>query len=217
MFLRFLRSSAIPVFLVILFIITLSTMINVCFQRTIDSNPRLQKHPVGKTTPAQFPILVISPVSGGSYEARIAFKWSLNEYLKNTPGHTFIVPNGQEDLLNKNLDAKYTYYNLPTNDQGSYPCGTGGFKVEKRLPNGHQLIKVNGTWDDDRVNIGWYEASREGFKPLYYQFYFGPGVAMSAGFSGFAANFMLWLIGVIGYNVYRRKKGQNPNRPFLWF
>lgn len=134
----------------------------------IDREQRIRTQTVGKDIPRLFPVVVVSPSDGGGLQAAIVFHENLEEYRKAHPASSFVVPMDKVTELNAQI-KKYSY------DSG---YGVGKFSVSA-LPNGRQAFEVSGTWDDDRVNIGWYEADSKGFSPKRHVWFFAPGLVMT--------------------------------------
>jgi len=117
--------------------------------------------------PNLFPVFVVSSSGkSGDLIPAIVFYENLQKYLKAHPDYSYTVPTDKVEQLNKYL-KKYNY------DSG---FGVGRFSVTTN--NGKQLFRVDGTWDDDRVNIGWYEATPKTFTPKRYCWYFAPGYSV---------------------------------------
>ncbi|MEN6356833.1 MAG: hypothetical protein ABFD83_07080 [Armatimonadota bacterium] len=146
---------------------------------------------VGSNIPDMFPVLVTTPVKSSTLpDVAIVFNKDLADYLEAHPGSKFIVPISRVDELNSQL-KRFTY------DSG---FGVGGFSVTK-LPGGRQRFKVEGTWDDDRVNIGWYEADSSSFKPIKCVWYFGPGLVMKYTPVIFVFNLVVAFIIMIAWKI----------------
>ena len=151
------------------------------------------KQEVRENIPEMFPILVITPGEGNKkYKAQLVYKKDLEDFLKKNLKYTYLVSEGQDDYLNREISGKYPWQ--------------ARFKVE-RLTNGKQLLEVVYQWDDDHANRGWYEATDREIFPKYYQCYFGPAIAFQALAKGFGRALILWaIVGVFAYIILKQFK-----------
>ncbi|MCL5105148.1 MAG: hypothetical protein M1133_13695 [Armatimonadetes bacterium] len=157
---------------------------------------------VGKDIPSMFPILVLSrPKSDKRYRAAIVFHESLASYLNNHPDHSFKVPLSQAGGFNEQL-KKYSYHSS---------LGVGRFSVTE-LSNGKQRLKVEGTRDDDIVNIGWYDADSSTFTAIKYVRYFGPGLALMYLPIVILFNFLLSIGVCAAYRFAVRRRAQQAHQ-----
>jgi hypothetical protein len=163
-----------------------------------DVQARLRKVPVGSRIPSIFPVLVVSGGDKpGDYRAKVVYHEDLQEYLKTLPSYSYLVPEGQEKSLNRYLKDSLHGKAWTFDDQQGW-MDPGWFSA-KTLPGGRQLLEVHRSFDDDRVNVGWYIADVKSFRPTYYQFYFGPRLVLRAFPQSLLANGILW---VVLYGVY---------------
>jgi nitrate reductase NapE component len=149
---------------------------------------------VGEDIPALFPVVVRYGHADGAGEARIVFHRHLEAFMEQVPNPTFRVEPEEAASLKKGLPSLHQVMATPHEERH---FGAGGFEVED-LGNGRQRFEVSGTWDDDRVNKGWYETDGQTIEAQRYVVYFGPGIALmyspiiviaSLGFWAFA----MWL------------------------
>ncbi len=133
---------------------------------------------INKNIPDNFPVLVLTYTNKSSeYDARIVFNWALDRYLKDNPKHSFLVPPGQLDTVNKKLKRQIKAI-LTDYSNNRKQFGAGEVAALRSLPGGRQHLKVRGTWDDDRENVGWYVAGPSSFTLERYQVFFGPGLCI---------------------------------------
>lgn len=124
------------------------------------------KQAVGENIPAEFPVLVITPDEGNEkHKAQLVYKKDLEDFLKKNVTYTYLVPEGQDDYLNKEIAKKYPWQ--------------AGFKV-KQLPDGKQFLEVVYQWDDDHANRGWYEATDKQIFPEILSILFRPRNSLSS-------------------------------------
>lgn len=135
------------------------------------------KKAVGWPPPDMFPIVVLTPETDG-VEPHIVYYKDLEAFRKTHPKMTFLIPSGSETALNQRLDQK-SRYRRDDFDSASPDPWSAEFKVRRISPT-QQFLEVSATWDDDRENIGWYEAEGQAIHPRQHQFFFGPGVVMGS-------------------------------------
>ena len=145
-----------------------------------------------------FPILIITPGGkDGTYKAQIVYKKDLNSFIENNQEYTYLVPEDSEGRRDKEI------LQFPRSGDQWHAA----FTVEESV-DGRRSAKVECTWDDDRVNIGWYEATDKEIFPKHYQFYFGPGLVMRAFPIAFALDVTVW---VAVFVARRRSKKRRIN------
>ncbi len=152
---------------------------------------------VSGNIPDLFPILVIS---GGdqSPTAKAIYYRDLKNVTGQMSSYSFLVPKGKEELLNSQLRNQSRSLMSPPdfNSESDNPW-FASFEVKEIAP-GRQTIRLSNTWDDDRVNIGWYEATDKESFPKKYRYYFGGVFALLAlGFSIFFTIVSLVLIRLV--------------------
>jgi hypothetical protein len=149
-----------------------------------------------RNLPAKFPILVVTHDGAKrSYEAEIVYKESLDAFLASHPSYTFLVPEGLDESLQKEIYSRCRCSPGYRGDRYDWQAGHwfAHFKVERRSKD-RQSLRVECTWDDDRKNVGWYEATDKEVIPKSYLFYFGPGVAIYEGTRALFIAALIWLI-----------------------
>ena len=130
-----------------------------------------------------------------SLEAHIIYKKDLDDFLKYYHEYSFLVPVGQAEKLNEELLRR----SYGVTSVSHYPW-LMRFKVTP-LANGRQLLEVEYQQDDDHANVGWYETDGKEIIPKFHKRYFGPGLVFSVLPWAFAANVVLWGIG-LGFYAY---------------
>lgn len=163
---------------------------------------------VGKKVHGTFPVLVVTR-SHQHYRARIVFYWALQHYLKTLHSYSFTVPPGLSRQLNKELAVAP----LEERSTTSRMFGMGSFSV-RQLSRSVQLLEVKGTWDDDTVNVGWYEARSTGIHPTYRLRYFGPGQVLRALPASILVTLVLWVITLL---VLLRRRHRTERQALLGF
>lgn len=126
------------------------------------------KRVVNENIPALFPVLVLISDHTGSVRPYVVFHRDMNRVINLHSSYTYTVPNGQVDHINDDLARR-------TEDNDIVDAAILEVRNNK---DGSQFIKVQGSWDDDHVNIGWYTSSNRRYTPLFYQTYFGPGLVL---------------------------------------
>lgn len=113
---------------------------------------RNEKREVKEEIHPSFPVLVIIPKADGSrYQADTVYYAEREEFLKKNQEYTFLVPPGQEEILNAQLAKAY-------------------FKVQQ-LAEERQLLEVFFTKDPEWINTGWDEATERNIVPKYHKSY----------------------------------------------
>lgn len=165
------------------------------------------KFPVTKETISDtFPVLVItrSPKSA-EYHARTLLYRDLKTYLAKQENYTFLVPAGMDEQLNAELEKNSRASKDPPNfDWDSIDPWWAYFEA-KRLSDERQYLEVYHTWDDDRDNTGWYEATANEIYPKYHQHYFGPSVVLLMVPVSFLITCALWIAFVLVLKLRRRR------------
>jgi hypothetical protein len=113
---------------------------------------------VAKPTPDWLPLLVFTP-------GQVDIIWydQLDDFKREHPDYSFLVPRGQEDSMNEKLLASYRR-KVPTAD--AFPK----FEVEELAP-GRQSLEL-GLYGDGETVV-WYEVTDKEISPKYYKMY-GP-------------------------------------------
>lgn len=122
------------------------------------------------TLPALFPVLVIA-----DERPQIVWGDKLEEFKAAHPDYSFLVPPEKVAAYRQQIEANVRARQSPPNfDWGSELPWSASFKIEGHA-NGRQQLLVDATFDDDRMNMGWYEATEKEILPRYHTLYFGPG------------------------------------------
>ncbi len=159
-----------------------------------------------KTIPELFPILVITPGHApDEYRAKTVFYKDLNDYLAKNRNYTFLVPAGKDEELNEELKQNSRASRTPPSFDWESPEPWWAFFEAERLSDGRQYLEVYHTWDDDRDNTSWYEATDKEVFPRYHQLYFGPGVVLAVTPISFLINCALWIASLSAYRLFRKK------------
>ncbi len=104
-------------------------------------------------TPKLFPVLVVVPEqSGARYAAYVVVNEDLEEFKREHPDFSFLVPKAAETFLHETAH----HYKYPR-DRRAY------FKVEQ-LGMGRQSFEVRYPLFEAH-SVGWYEATAQGFEP----------------------------------------------------
>ncbi|MBS1808612.1 MAG: hypothetical protein JST84_10515 [Acidobacteria bacterium] len=120
--------------------------------------------------PDSFPVLVIA-----DKRPQIVWGDKLAEFKATHPDYSFLVPPEKEAEYRQQIEANVRALQSPPNfDWDSELPWSASFKIEGHA-NGRQQLLVDATFDDDRMNVGWYEATEKEIQPRYHTMYFGPG------------------------------------------
>jgi hypothetical protein len=153
------------------------------------------RHKVKIEPGAASPIFQVAVIDSGKGEL-ILLEKELEEYRKTHPNYSFLIPVGQNDLVQQQILASY-----------KEKYGGEGYPVVKSqtLDASHQSIELymNG---DPHDEVFWYEAGEKQIVPKYYMA-FGVGhlllmIAISVGLSLFE-----YLIGARIVGFIRKLRG----------
>src|SRR5262245_36138841 len=123
--------------------------------------------------PEMFPVVVRV-----DDRARIVWWDSLTDYLKERPSYSFLIPENQTDIFKSQINSN-TSANLASSDSDSESGKPWeAFFTVKTIAPGKQALKVYATWDDDIMNVGWYEATEKEVFPQHHTSYVGPGLGL---------------------------------------
>ncbi len=170
-------------------------MIHLCERRYVQ--------PLAGEIPDHFPVLVCWPQRGGAWNARILYYRDLADFRKRTVGVTFQIPEGQEAQVRATLAAHCRARTGKATDPW-----IADFRVEPG-PAG-ALLRVEGSFEDKYVNVGWYTAGAYAIRPVRHMFYYGPALLMAVFPLAFLMALALW---VGGYVVVERLTGAAPADP----
>jgi hypothetical protein len=126
--------------------------------------------------------------------AQIVWGNHLDQYLKDHPNCSLLIPEHQTDKFQSQIKANIRGAESPPNfDKTSERPWDASFTVQTIAPD-KQGFKVYATWDDDWMNVGWYEATDKEIFPQYHTLYFGPGLAFTHLPIAAAITAAFWLI-----------------------
>lgn len=172
--------------------------------------------------PDWFPVLVIIPGKDNQLDCGIVYYRRWKDLLKKSSESdkklfTYLVPKGKEKILHDKIfkknqsNQKYLTYDDDSPDLwfavfNAFKANPqfADFKVDY-LSDGRQLLKVECTWDSDRVNVGWYEATDKHIFPKKYLYYFGPDVALRTIIFSFILTSITWIFAEVYINKRRKK------------
>lgn len=136
------------------------------------------------TEPEYFPVVVITPD-----KSELVFAKDLDKYEKENPNYSFLIPNGKEDLINKQL-----------NDDQIRRHGKGTTRISaKTVAEGKQEVEFEIIGDG--LFLSRYEATDKEMKPLMFKssgpmfVMFPCGATFFFGFIGFLLlRCIIWFI-----------------------
>jgi hypothetical protein len=164
------------------------------------------KHSISSTVPARFPFLVFTS-GAGRPSVHVVYQEQLAAFLMRQPASTFLIPDGADDFYRGEL-ARQSRHGRHDFDTRSADPWVAIFEV-KRLDGARQAVRLDATWDDDRINVGWYEATERAVRPIAYRHYFGPGLFMKAGMAALVLHAVFWGILVFVSFVRSRQPDRN--------
>jgi hypothetical protein len=147
------------------------------------------KSKVDGNIPDTFPVVVRA-----GDEAQIVWGNDLKQYLKDHPNYSLLIPEHQTNKFQSQIKSNIRGAKSPPDfDKTSDRPWDASFTVHTIAPD-KQAFKVYATWDDDLMNVGWYEATDKEIFPQYYTLYFGPGLAFTHIPIALTITTALWLI-----------------------
>jgi hypothetical protein len=105
----------------------------------------------------KFPVVFISQKDGNPV-ANVVYYSEREKFLQAHPDATNLIPVDDMSELNQQLAAQKT-------DLDGKPIYHAKVEIEENAPD-HQDVKASLSWSNDITNIGWYESSDSGIKPL---------------------------------------------------
>ena len=163
------------------------------------------KREVGSVIPDGFPVFVSANDGTDSF---IVLHGEMAAFLKSHKDHSYIVPDTNLRSINEYLVLYKD--ESPTGDTkaNSVPYdGPVASVLEVKInADGSQEVKVEGSYDDDHVSIGWYTAREHEYKPHYYQAYFGPGLVIKALGKVFLITTVLYSLAMVLWIRYRNRR-----------
>ncbi len=109
--------------------------------------------------PDYFPILAVVPENDSSYTAHIVPKRDFDNFVREHPDFSYLVPKDLETYLNENLPQSPTDLFRP-----AY------FEVSE-ISAGRQRFEVRYPIHPEAYSVGWYEATAQGIEPNRYFFF----------------------------------------------
>ena len=109
--------------------------------------------------PDYFPILAVVPENETSYTAHIVPKRDFDNFAREHPDFSYLVPKDLEAYLNENLPQSPVDLFRP-----AY------FEVSE-ISAGRQRFEVRYPIHSEAYSIGWYEATAQGIEPNRYLFF----------------------------------------------
>ncbi len=153
------------------------------------------------TLPNSFPVLVLA-----DERPRIVWGDKLEEFKAAHLDYSFLVPPEKEAEYRQQIEANVRARQSPPSfEWDSELPWSASFKIEGHA-NGRQQLMVDATFDDDRMNIGWYEATEKEILPRYHTLYFGPGHVLGTFPVAVLITAAIWIVVRI---VWRAKFGGN--------
>ena len=147
------------------------------------------KEPVRGPMPAKYPIVAMADGRAG-----IVWGADLEPFKQQHPDYCFLVPIEQLEPLREELASQTRSHQQPIGIELDPDAPWDAWFEVKQLDSGRQAVMVDASNDDDRENVGWYEATAQEIHPQYYRHYFGPGrvIVVAAGAT------ILTVIAIIG-------------------
>jgi len=109
--------------------------------------------------PEDFPVLAVVPENDSSYTAYVVPKRDLDNFAREHPDFTYLVPKDLEASLNENLQHSPADLFRP-----AY------FEVSE-ISAGRQVFEVRYPIHPEAYSVGWYEATAQGIEPKRYLFF----------------------------------------------
>jgi hypothetical protein len=149
----------------------------------------LGKRKLDGSIPDAFPVVVRV-----GDRAQIVWGDQLDQFLKDHPNYSLLIPEYQTDKFQSQIKSNIRAAESPPNfDKTSDRPWAAFFTVQSIAPD-KQAFKVYATWDDDWMNVGWYEARDREIFPQYHTKYFGPGLAFTHLTIAAGITAAIWLI-----------------------
>ncbi len=168
---------------------------------------------VDQNIPEMFPMLIVYPqTTGRSLSVKPIYHKDYSLLLQNEKNFSFLIPIGTEDKINELLKQQSRGYKRPMDFNTESESPWEARVTVERTENGKQAIRFFETWDDDRINIGWYEASDKTFVPKRYLFYFGPAASTPAIFYALVLFFAL----LVAKALYKSFRGLRARATIGW-
>jgi hypothetical protein len=125
-------------------------------------------YPVWRTPVREYPVLVVTPDQRpGLYHAQIVLWGDLENFCRENPQYSFLVPEGQDSDLHSQMPNHDFQWAIAQKGSRENPV-SARFDVT-RLGNGRQKIVVSGSWyrNSNASVQSWYEAEAHKIYPKY--------------------------------------------------
>jgi hypothetical protein len=139
--------------------------------------------------PGAFPLVVRV-----GEKAQVVWGDDLNQYLNDHSNYSLLIPEHQTDKFQSQIKSNIRAAESPPNFEKRSDLPWDAFFTVHTIAPDKQAFKVYATWDDDWMNVGWYEATDKEIFPQYHTYYFGPGLAFIHLPIAAAITTALWLI-----------------------
>src|SRR3989344_2095813 len=117
--------------------------------------------------PEMFPLLIVYPPTNSQpLSIKPIYYKNFNETLIQNRNYTFNIPEGKEAEINKLLKEQSRAFMKPRDFNWESENPWEAHIIVEKSENGKQAIRFFETWDDDRENVGWYEANGTKFTPV---------------------------------------------------
>src|SRR3989344_9545315 len=112
--------------------------------------------------PEMFPLLIVYPPTNSQpLSIKPIYYKNFNETLIQNRNYTFNIPEGKEAEINKLLKEQSRAFMKPRDFNWESENPWEAHIIVEKSENGKQSIRFFETWDDDRENVGWYEANNK--------------------------------------------------------
>jgi hypothetical protein len=156
-----------------------------------------ERKEVGGEMRGNFPIIIRT-----DNMVQVVYGEEFEEFKEKNPNYTLLIPIEQKDVYKKQIEENTRAKNMDFNQNSKIPWWAT-FSV-KQIDNQKQSFVVSSTWDDDRENVGEYEASEKEIFPKFHKSYFGPGYAMMSCPMALIFTCGVWVL--IGIAAWLRKR-----------
>jgi len=154
--------------------------------------------------PEMFPLLIVYPPTNSQpLSIKPIYYKNFNETLIQNRNYTFNIPEGKEAEINKLLKEQSRAFMKPRDFNWESENPWEAHIIVEKSENGKQAIRFFETWDDDRENVGWYEANGTKFTPVKHRLYFGGGGGILA-FLGSILAFLILLLTKLWFKSFKQ-------------
>ena len=165
-----------------------ATLLSLIILATLGSTMNLMQRgsEVRGEVPDYFPILVVVPENESSYTAHIVPKRDFDNFAREHPDFSYLVPKDLEASLNENLQ------------QGPVDLFRPAYFEVSEISAGRQGFEVRYPIHSEAYSVGWYEATAQGIEPNRYLFFhdmmFGFFVIPVLPIAGTVYSLLSWLL-----------------------